>query len=413
MSDLDLRLKEMDVEEKRSKLDAMKCEWGRTVPWWSNWNNPVALAVLAAIIGYLGTLLTWSLANQSESDKQEAARKSEANRHVQTLAIEEAKQKATERLEQQRLQGTLILDAIKTEGTEKTKRAAINLLLLADAKLVTFEPAALEKLDKWSRGEGGVGPGLPSNTPTLRTEPLDEKAYEKIRFDAEYAVSVLNVLFGRRLGTPSVKPTEFGDRNAYADIDTKTIHVPPAIQYIPEITYREVAHLYRPMWEYDGESGALGTSFADILASVVKQRRLGQTAQTADWVLYPRAVAWLAGEDLARSTDITPLRSLKAPGTAFDKDRQVSHMKNYVKKPGGLHDNSGIPSKAFYEAAMKLGTDKAGEIWVKSAIAVPGPRPTFAEFAREAARQAEVLQGADARKGVLAAWETVGVAPAK
>jgi hypothetical protein len=68
------------------------------------------------------------------------------------------------------------------------------------------------------------------------------------------------------------------------------------------------------------------------------------------------------------------LRSMKAPGTAFDdptlgKDTQPGTMKGYVhttQDNGGVHTNSGIPNHAFYLLATALGGfawEKAGQIW--------------------------------------------------
>jgi Zn-dependent metalloprotease len=57
------------------------------------------------------------------------------------------------------------------------------------------------------------------------------------------------------------------------------------------------------------------------------------------------------------------LRSMKAPGTAYDdplvgKDPQPAHMDDYVETiqdNGGVHINSGIPNHAFYLAATEIG----------------------------------------------------------
>jgi Zn-dependent metalloprotease len=68
------------------------------------------------------------------------------------------------------------------------------------------------------------------------------------------------------------------------------------------------------------------------------------------------------------------IRSMKAPGTAYDdpvlgKDPQPAHMKDYVNTisdNGGVHINSGIPNHAFYITAMELGgfaCERAGQIW--------------------------------------------------
>jgi hypothetical protein len=153
-------LKELEVQKKQAELANQKQELAQKSSWLARWNNPVVLAILAGLAGYLGTLVTWSL-----------ARMDEANRHARTLELEQAKQQATENLERQKLAGTLILDAMKTgEGPDHSRRAAANLVLLADAKLVSFDEDALSKLK--SRA-GDVGPGLPSPVRTSSVEPLD------------------------------------------------------------------------------------------------------------------------------------------------------------------------------------------------------------------------------------------------
>jgi len=162
--DLDRELKELEVLNKTLELDATRKESEQKYNWSARWNNPVALAILAALVGYLGTMITWTL-----------ARSDEQARHARTLELEEARYRATEQLEQKKLQGTLILDAMKTGDEE---RAAANLLLLADAKLIIIDDDTRESLEKW-RGE--VGPGLPS---PVQTEPDTE--VDKDNFRATY-----------------------------------------------------------------------------------------------------------------------------------------------------------------------------------------------------------------------------------
>jgi hypothetical protein len=156
-------LKELEVLNKQNELEARKQESAQKSFWLARWNNPFALAVLAALIGYVGTLITWSL-----------ARSDEQVRHKETLELEETKQQASEKLEQTKLQGTLILEAMKTgDGPEKAKRAAANLLLLADARLLSFDKEILQKLKDRA---GDVDPGLPSPVQPSHTEPLEGSA---------------------------------------------------------------------------------------------------------------------------------------------------------------------------------------------------------------------------------------------
>ena len=114
---------------------------------------------------------------------------------------------------------------------------------------------------------------------------------------------------------------------------------------------------------YQGQSGALNEHFSDVLGTAIKQHSNGQTAHDADWLIGNDIMgAKLFGE---------ALRSIKAPGTAYDnslmgKDRQPAHMKDFYAGPDdhqGVHINSGIPNKAFYLVAMEIGTDKTAQIW--------------------------------------------------
>lgn len=88
------------------------------------------------------------------------------------------------------------------------------------------------------------------------------------------------------------------------------------------------------------------------------------------------------------------LRSLKAPGTAYDdprlgRDPQPGSMDDYVRTQedeGGVHINSGIPNRAFQLLAVELGGaawERAGRIWY-DAVTGPGLHPDagFADFAR-------------------------------
>jgi len=167
--------------------------------------------------------------------------------------------------------------------------------------------------------------------------------------------------------------------------------------------------------EYFGQSGAMNESLSDVWGSLVKQRKLGQDAASADWLI--------GSEVWTPNIDGDALRSLKAPGTAYDdplvgKDPQPAHMDAYVetiRDNGGVHINSGIPNHAFYLAATAIGGnawEMTGRIWYE-ALRDPALRPDsgFAAFARLAVVAAERLQGQRSREAaaVRDAWENVGV----
>ncbi|MFD7030221.1 M4 family metallopeptidase [Streptomyces sp. NPDC059917] len=166
--------------------------------------------------------------------------------------------------------------------------------------------------------------------------------------------------------------------------------------------------------EYSGQSGALRESISDVFGSLIKQYALGQTADQADWLIG----AGLLGPAVRGSA----LRSLKAPGTAYDdprigKDPQPATRDNYVRTSrdnGGVHINSGIPNHAFYQLATTLGGhawERAGEIWYATLTGGElASDADFAEFARlTCATTRRLYDEGDEIQALLKAWSTVGV----
>jgi Zn-dependent metalloprotease len=166
---------------------------------------------------------------------------------------------------------------------------------------------------------------------------------------------------------------------------------------------------------YVYQPGALNESISDVFGSLVKQFKLQQTADQADWLigagLFTEKVQGVA------------LRSMKAPGTAFDdrvlgKDPQPGHMKDFVhtsEDSGGVHINSGIPNHAFYLVATHLGGhawEKAGRIWYET-VRDPRLRTTasFRAFALLTVANADRLygHGSPESQAVREAWNEVGI----
>ena len=165
---------------------------------------------------------------------------------------------------------------------------------------------------------------------------------------------------------------------------------------------------------YYEQPGALNESFSDVFGSLVKQRKLNQTADMADWLI---------GEGL-----FTPnvageaIRSMKNPGSAYDdpvlgKDPQPGHMKKYVKTTadnGGVHINSGIPNRAFYLTAVEIGGfawEKAGRIWYVALRDKLKPGSNFRDAARMTCAVAGKLYGKNSpeQKAVKKGWKGVGI----
>ena len=137
--------------------------------------------------------------------------------------------------------------------------------------------------------------------------------------------------------------------------------------------------------DYNAQSGALNESFSDVFGSLVKQYRNGEDTASADWLIGKGI--------LAPGIHGVALRSMKAPGTAYDdpklggKDPQPADMSGYVDTAddnGGVHLNSGIPNHAFFLLADQLGGnawDDAGPYLVRDAHApsLDGPVPGLCE----------------------------------
>ena len=166
---------------------------------------------------------------------------------------------------------------------------------------------------------------------------------------------------------------------------------------------------------YQGQSGALNESLSDVFGALTEQHRLSQTAETA---------SWLIGEGIfTDAVQGDALRSLKAPGTAYDddvlgRDPQPAHMDDYVQTEddnGGVHINSGIPNHAFYLTAARLGGaawERAGLIWYRTLTArTLSPTADFTAFARAtvAAAEAEYGEGSEEVDAVRRGWAGVGV----
>ncbi|MEU5835862.1 M4 family metallopeptidase [Streptomyces diacarni] len=175
---------------------------------------------------------------------------------------------------------------------------------------------------------------------------------------------------------------------------------------------------YTANLEYFGQSGALNESVSDVFGSLIKQHSLGQSSQEADWLI---------GSGLfTDQVEGEALRSMKAPGTAYDddvlgKDPQPATMDDYVDTSsdnGGVHINSGIPNHAFYKLAADLGGnawERAGQIWYDTLTGGTLQADTdFAAFAKATAEAAEARygDGSDEVEAVRKCWSEVGVDPA-
>jgi Zn-dependent metalloprotease len=163
---------------------------------------------------------------------------------------------------------------------------------------------------------------------------------------------------------------------------------------------------------YQGQSGALNEHMSDVFGALVKQYALRQTARKADWLI--GAGLWAEG------VKGVALRSMKAPGTAYDdprigRDPQPAHMDGYVDTlddNGGVHINSGIPNHAFYLAAVGFGGRawvKAGKVWYHALTQTLKRDADFRAAARATMDAAGRRFGTAGARIVGDAWKRVGI----
>jgi Zn-dependent metalloprotease len=170
--------------------------------------------------------------------------------------------------------------------------------------------------------------------------------------------------------------------------------------------------------EYHNQSGALNESVSDVFGSVVKQWSLGQDVIAADWLIGAEVFTPAIGGDA--------LRSMKAPGTAYDnellgRDPQPGRMEDFKALPdtrrgdnGGVHINSGIPNHAFFLVAAAIGGhswDAPAHIWYETLTKNCGPQAQFQDFADATFGVAGRLYGPSSREqaAIRDAWSEVGI----
>jgi Zn-dependent metalloprotease len=166
---------------------------------------------------------------------------------------------------------------------------------------------------------------------------------------------------------------------------------------------------------YSGQPGALNEHFSDVFGSLIKQYFKKQKPEEADWLI---GVGIFAKQIHAQA-----IRSMKSPGSAYDdplvgKDPQPAHMDGYVtthEDNGGVHINSGIPNKAFYNFAIALGSYswlKSGKVWYITLIEKVRPDTNFRQGAKMTYEVAGTLYGAKSweQLALQKAWADVGIA---
>jgi Zn-dependent metalloprotease len=223
----------------------------------------------------------------------------------------------------------------------------------------------------------------------VSTDPVVNTVYENAGAVREYYKTFLNYFSVDNHGADLILNVHFGKNyaNAFWDGDEMTFgdgdnQVFTNLANALDVTAHELTHgvvQYTANLTYQGQSGALNEHYADVFGSVIKQHAKNQTAATADWLI--------GDEIMGPTLQGQALRSMKAPGTAYDnqlmgKDPQPDHMTKIYKGSadnGGVHINSGIPNKVFFLVSTAIQTDKAAVLWFET-LKTLKPTSNFKSF---------------------------------
>ncbi|GLZ53047.1 metalloprotease [Actinomycetospora sp. NBRC 106378] len=281
--------------------------------------------------------------------------------------------------------------------------------------------------------EGGEESALPGRQ--VRTDgdpPSSDTAVNEAYDNAATTVAFYRDVLGRESidgrGLDLVSSVHFGQRydNAfwtgeqmvYGDGGGGTF-VAGALTRSLDVIAHELTHgvtQYTANLVYEAQSGALNESFSDVFGILVKQRAGGIDAATSDWLI---------GEGALEPSLGKALRSMLAPGTAYTGDDQPADMDSYRDLPvdddprndsGGVHINSGIPNRAFAEAARTLGGnawETVGPVWYTVLTERLRANAQFADAAAATIAAAGERYGDGSREhdAVRGGWDAVKVVP--
>lgn len=204
-----------------------------------------------------------------------------------------------------------------------------------------------------------------------------------------------------------------GQQMAYGDGDGEAFgRFTQALDVVAhELTHGVIAHECN--LAYQGESGALNEHFADVFGLLVKQWKLKQNADQADWLVGADVLGPAVGARALR--DMGPDRAYE-DDPLLGTDPQPKHRDaqyDGTADSGGVHINSGIPNHAFYRFAKALGGPAwklPGGIWYE-AMRKLSSDSSFTDMVATTAMIAAARHGEGSRvhRALLQAWRDVGL----
>lgn len=153
--------------------------------------------------------------------------------------------------------------------------------------------------------------------------------------------------------------------------------------------------------EYQGESGALNESFADIFGAMIDRDD------------------WLIGEDVVNASAFPSgaLRSLQDPHNGantndYNSGWQPRHYNERFtgsQDNGGVHINSGIPNFAFFKFATAVGKETAENVYYRALTTYLTRSSQFVDCRNAVVRAAEDIGNASVVAAANTAFDEVGI----
>ena len=153
--------------------------------------------------------------------------------------------------------------------------------------------------------------------------------------------------------------------------------------------------------EYQGESGALNESFADIFGAMIDRDD------------------WLIGEDVVQTSSFPSgaLRSLQDPHNGastndFNSGWQPRHYNERFtgsQDNGGVHINSGIPNFAFFKFATAVGKETAENVYYRALTTYLTRSSQFVDCRNAVVKAAEDIGNASVVAAANTAFDEVGI----
>jgi hypothetical protein len=324
--DVELRRRELDLQERDQKNRDSETELKRAEQQSSRWRSPVVVAIFAAAVAAGGNAVVALVNGTQQRD------------------LEERRHSAEDQLEHSKSESARILEMIKTGDPEK---AAGNLDFLLRAGLVT-DRALSAKLDDFLKTRTpGRGPSLPAADSRIafdQTEDLPDTLQTSLHQQFDDYFKYLDTLgFPAPKGKVRIKVQRMPSPNAYYADDSNTIFIDPRVVADTSIPLREYNHYVlmakgkKQLWV--GQYSAIESGLADyFICSFLNNPKLGE-------------------------------KSAKAFGLDRSYIRLLDNDRKFNELDGGVnltYDGAEIWGGAFWQIRDKLERDLADSVIAKA-----------------------------------------------